>query len=139
MLFRDSEKMMTMNTWCAISSVFSCFRLRSSPLSSFFFFLCSALVFPPLFCSPLSVVPSLSRCLPSLFSLSRFFIRSPLFFHLSVFCFLCIFKSFSLPLFSLCFLHFSTRVPLFCSVSPLAFIARECMRYCMNLVTTDVH
>jgi len=62
MLFRDSEKMMTMNTLCAISSVFSCFRLRFSPLSSFFFFLCSALVFPALFCSPLSVVPSLSRC-----------------------------------------------------------------------------
>jgi len=43
-------------------------------------------------------------------SLLQFFLYSSLSLF---FCFLCIFKSFSLPLFSLCFLHFSTppRVP----------------------------
>ena len=148
MLFRDSEKMMTMNTWCAISSVFSCFRLRSSPLSSFFFFLCSALVFPPLFYSPLSVVPSLSRCLPSLFSLFFFFKFSsvlplspqlisvfppyiPLSLCLSFFFFPLSFLFCCLLLFFLC------AVPLFISsVPPLAFIARGRKRF---LVTDSVH
>ena len=41
-------------------------------------------------------------------SLLQFFLYSSLSLF---FCFLCIFKSFSLPLFSLCFLHFSTSPP----------------------------
>ena len=46
----------------------------------------------------------------------------PLFFLLSVVCFLCIFKSFSLPLFSLCSLHLSSRVlPLFSFLFSLSF------------------
>jgi len=70
-------------------------------------------------------------------SLLQFFLYSSLALF---FCFLCIFKYFSLPLFSLCFHHFSTSPPgPLCSVSPLAFIARGCMRYCVKIVTAGMH
>jgi len=45
---------------------------------------------------------------------------------------------------SLCFPYAFTSSPLpprgpLCSVSPLAFIARGCMRYCVKIVTTGMH